>query len=69
MMGDHLVKGERSDTVGRSSLLWMQKAKPNNVEAMRVAWRIVLLVIKKEILPRWSRGVEYVSDMPFTGVS
>ena len=67
-MSDHLVKGDRLDTVGRTFLLWVQKAKPNNVEAMRMAWRISLLVIKKEILSRWSRGIEYVSDMPFTGV-
>lgn len=37
MMSDHLVKGERSDTVGRASLLWMHRAKPNNGEAVRVA--------------------------------
>lgn len=60
MMSDHLIKAKRPDTVGRTSLLWMQEAKPNNVEAMRVAWRISLLVIKKSILPSWSRGIEYV---------
>ena len=52
MESKHPFKIETRDAIGRTSLLRVQRAKPNNVEATGVAWRILLSGIKKESLSR-----------------